>query len=74
MNNDKNKVFVSDLTQAQIDNSLKWLEQARADNEQNEKPCDGFALNKPSKVKALLLAPLLALSGWIVLIYLVAKR
>ena len=39
-----------------------------------EKPCDGFELVKTSKAKALLLAPLLALTGWIVLIYLIAKR
>jgi len=43
-------------------------------NEQNEKPCDGFDLVKTSKVKALLLAPILALSGWLVLIWLIAKR
>ena len=40
----------------------------------NEKPSDGFDLVKTSKCKALLLAPILALSGWIVLIYLIAKR
>lgn len=42
-------------------------------NEQN-KPSDGFDLVKTSKVKALLLAPILALSGWLVLIWLIAKR
>lgn len=43
-------------------------------NEQNEKPCDGFDLVKTSKVKTVLIAPILALTGWIVLIYLIAKR
>jgi len=46
-------------------------------NEQNEKPCDGFDLVKTSKVKTVLIAPLLALTaltGWIILIYLIAKR
>ena len=43
-------------------------------NDKTNKPCDGFDINKPSKVKALLLAPILALSGWIVLIWLIAKR
>jgi hypothetical protein len=43
-------------------------------NEQTNKPSDGFDLNKPSKVKTLLIAPILALTGWIVLIYLIAKR
>ena len=43
-------------------------------NEQNEKPSDGFDLAKTSKVKTVLIAPLLALSGWIILIYLIAKR
>ena len=43
-------------------------------NDKTNKPCDGFDLAKTSKAKALLLAPILALTGWIVLIYLIAKR
>ena len=43
-------------------------------NDKTNKPSDGFDINKPSKVKALLVAPLLAVCGWIVLIYLIAKR
>tara|TARA_R110002110_G_scaffold105172_4_gene264642 strand:+ start:4333 stop:4524 length:192 start_codon:yes stop_codon:yes gene_type:complete len=48
-----------------------WNEYA---TKENEKPSDGFDLAKTSKCKALLIAPILALSGWIVLIYLIAKR
>lgn len=71
MNNDKNKVIVTDLTQDQVDNSLKWLERARADN---EKPCDGFDLVKTSKVKTVLIAPILAVCGWLCLLYLISRR
>jgi hypothetical protein len=44
------------------------------DSLKTNKPCDGFEIVKTSKAKAVLIAPLLALSGWIVLIYLIAKR
>lgn len=43
-------------------------------NDKTNKPCDGFEIVKTSKVKAVLIAPLLALTGWIVLIYLISKR
>ena len=42
--------------------------------DKTNKPCDGFDLAKTSKTKALLLAPLLAVCGWIILLWLVAKR
>lgn len=43
-------------------------------NEQNEKPCDGFDLAKTSKAKTLLLAPIMAVCGWAILLFLISRR
>jgi len=39
-----------------------------------EQPCDGFAIVKTSKVKALLIAPIAAVCGWLILLYLISRR
>jgi hypothetical protein len=43
-------------------------------NDKTNKPSDGFDLVKSSKVKTVLIAPIAALTGWIILLWLVAKR
>jgi len=54
---------------ALCERELKELRQTKV-----EKPCDGFELAKPSKAKALLLAPILAVCGWLCLLYLISRR
>lgn len=39
-----------------------------------EKPCDGFEIVKSSKVKAVLIAPIAALTGWVILLWLISRR
>ena len=43
-------------------------------NDKTNKPSDGFDLNKPSKTKTLLIAPIAALTGWVILLWLISRR
>jgi hypothetical protein len=42
-------------------------------NDKTKQPCDGFDLAKTSKW-SIILCPLAALCGWLILIYLISKR